>query len=233
MKIVNIYLFITVWQLVNVEVNAQKFSLSLNGTFEKSYFYHDNDYNGIQIYNLTDSNINLRWDILSIDTIPGTWFALCNDGQCYPDVPDTGAFPTCVPGDSVFLFLHIGPGNTIGTTTIKFLIYETDSLMYNDTITFLIHTTGPDTTNLSIAGHAQANISVYPSLVTNKIIIETKIFPCEYEIFNISGLLIEKNTVNSSNKEIDLSHLPFGNYFIRIKEPELEEILIKKIYKID
>ncbi len=72
-------------------------------------------------------------------------------------------------------------------------------------------------------------VKIYPNPVSDVLKIDSDKDFKEYEILDESGKMISKNRVHL--KEIDISHLVSGNYFIKLKDPQNNMILLKFIKK--
>lgn len=72
-------------------------------------------------------------------------------------------------------------------------------------------------------------VKVYPNPVSDILKIDSDIDFKEYELVDISGKTISKNRLSS--KEIPISHLSAGNYFIKLKDENRNTILLKFIKK--
>ncbi|WP_344826236.1 T9SS type A sorting domain-containing protein [Chryseobacterium ginsenosidimutans] len=72
-------------------------------------------------------------------------------------------------------------------------------------------------------------VKIYPNPVSDILKISSDIDFKEYEIVDISGKTISKDRLSS--KEIPISHLSTGNYFIKLKDENRNTILLKFIKK--
>lgn len=72
-------------------------------------------------------------------------------------------------------------------------------------------------------------VKVYPNPVSDVLKINTNKDFKDYEIIDVSGKIISKNQLSS--KEISLSHLTAGNYFIKLKDQQGNVTLLKFIKK--
>lgn len=72
-------------------------------------------------------------------------------------------------------------------------------------------------------------VKVYPNPVSDVLKINTNKDFKDYEIIDVSGKVIFKNQLSS--KEISLSHLTAGNYFIKLKDQQGNVTLLKFIKK--
>lgn len=90
----------------------------------------------------------------------------------------------------------------------------------------------PPTCLFLSTNEAQKNITlvkVYPNPVSDFLKINTSKDFKDYEIIDVSGKIISKNLLSS--KEISISHLTVGNYFIKLKDEQGNVTLLKFIKK--
>ena len=74
------------------------------------------------------------------------------------------------------------------------------------------------------------NIIIYPNPTTGQLTIENEHFSIKgVEIFNVYGSSVAAKILSPSKNKIDLSHLPNGMYFIKIRTENGE--VTKKIIK--
>ena len=106
--------------------------------------------------------------------------------------------------------------------SVKFMIaeLEMDSLNNNvEFVTFLTQT--------SVVTDLLSNsISVFPNPTSDKIIVNTDLNNCNYELVDVKGSVITSDNFNY-NTEIDLSKNAKGIYFLKLKSQN--EIITKKI----
>jgi hypothetical protein len=108
--------------------------------------------------------------------------------------------------------------------SVKFMIaeLEMDSLNNNvEFVTFLTETQTSVVTDL-----LYNSISVFPNPTSDKIIVNTDLKNCNYELVDVKGSVITSDNFNYST-EIDLSKSAKGIYFLKLKSQN--EIITKKI----
>ena len=123
--------------------------LGYNNLFSQSYAFNPGKlytvyldtnqiyFNGIEVKNISNQNLNLTWELTLKDTLPDSMFDLCNSGQCLIGLPANGAMPTLLPGETGWLKLHHWPGKTLGLNTIKYVLKN--GALQTDTLTFQIY----------------------------------------------------------------------------------------------
>ncbi|MCG8410663.1 MAG: T9SS type A sorting domain-containing protein, partial [Bacteroidales bacterium] len=76
----------------------------------------------------------------------------------------------------------------------------------------------------------KSGIKMYPNPVKEKLFIElTDNANCVISIYNIQGEVLLSKKANSQRETIDLSLLPNGVYFVRIRDPR--NTIVHKIIK--
>lgn len=86
-----------------------------------------------------------------------------------------------------------------------------------------------DNNQLSINDFNSSNFIIYPNPIFNKINFSNQLFNTNYQIFTISGKIIKKGIIE--NKEIDLSEIKRGVYFIKILDKDFKTLKIRKLVK--
>jgi len=75
----------------------------------------------------------------------------------------------------------------------------------------------------SATGMTKENFSVYPNPSTGRLYIEGIKKNCNYSIFDVGGICVQKGVLNTGNSEIYLE-LPSGNYFIMVNTPNGDQV---------
>lgn len=191
----------------------------LNYTPSKTFVMYLNKnklhYDGIMIHNLSNDTIKLKWSLVSIDTIPGSYFDFCASGDCYLGIPATGSFPNMNPLDSGWAKMHFWTGNITGTCKAVLYVYELGNSENGDTLTYYLHVTEPNT-----VAEAKTSVvfSVYPNPANNNICIR---MPAEtiyrYYVYDITGkeVISEKG---KGNCNVPLGTLVNGLYVLSVKD---------------
>ena len=94
------------------------------------------------------------------------------------------------------------------------------------------HQSSTVTVSIDVAGSPKGSgyVSVYPNPSKGVVFIESKsVIDC-VDVFNISGVLIHNQPVNSRYSKLDLSALNKGTYFVKIHSGE--ETIVRKLMLI-
>lgn len=123
---------------------------AINNSFAQSYFHSPNDtiianaiFDDISVFNITQvhptsDTIYLKWHKQSV-VMPLTWEAsICDNGNCYTTLKDSGMMAPIVPGDNGLLSLHINPKFESGTGIIRYTIFAVNTPLQVDTLTWII-----------------------------------------------------------------------------------------------
>jgi hypothetical protein len=201
---------------VALVVNAQSFSFTPGKVFTQNLGYNDYSFDGIYINNLTSSTLNLSWELLSMDTVPGCFFNSCASGTCYFGIPSTGNFPALLPssnGDSLGWYqVHSFTGTTSGSNTIKMRVYNKDNTSESDTITFIMNVSNTNGLNQYSNAHL---INVYPNPSSDYINISGAVNQYYYlHIYNILGQKMLDTIYSSGSDPISIKNFEAGNYYI-------------------
>jgi hypothetical protein len=106
----------------------------------------------------------------------------------------------------------------------KFMLAELEMDSLNNSVEFVTFLTETQTT---VVNDLLSNsVSVFPNPTSDKIIVNTDLNNCNYELVDVKGSVITSDNFNYST-EIDLSKNAKGIYFLRLKSQN--EIITKKI----
>lgn len=208
------YFFILLFSFLFLSAGAQ-LAYSPSKNFVMYLNKNKLHYDGIMIHNLSNDTVKLKWDLVSIDTIPGSYFDFCASGECYIGIPNSGSFPKINPQDSGFAKMHFWTGNITGTCKAVIYVYEFGNSELGDTLTYYLHVTEPNSVfhskNFDL-------LNVYPNPTSNFLNIR---MPAEtayrYTIFDITG----KEVISSKSKgncSIPTSSLSEGLYILSVKD---------------
>jgi hypothetical protein len=127
---------------------------AINTSFAQSYYHSPNDtiisnavFNDISVFNIvqihpTADTLYFKWYKQSV-SLPTTWEAsICDNGNCYTTLKDSGMMAPIVPGDDGLMSLHIAPGSEAGTGIIRYTIFATNTPLQIDTLTWIVTATG-------------------------------------------------------------------------------------------
>ncbi|WP_133162715.1 hypothetical protein [Flavipsychrobacter stenotrophus] len=125
-------------------------------SFAQSYYHSPNDtiigtaiYEDVSVFNITQvhptaDTISFRWKKYSV-AIPATWEAsICDNGNCYTTLKDSGTMATIVTGDNGLMSLHVNPHLQSGTGIIRYSIFATNTPSQVDTLTWIITAIAPN-----------------------------------------------------------------------------------------
>lgn len=161
-----------------------KYSFSPSTTLIKNQALNTMMYDSIHILNTSSDTLELKWKLISYDTLNGTYFDFCSSGNCWIGVPDSGSFPAIEPGGFGFAGMHFWTGNLPATSSTRIWVYENGIPSMGDTLTYIlnaqtlgIHETyrnnnlfsvGPNPSkgilNITSVNRKAKNISVYNGL---------------------------------------------------------------------
>jgi len=108
--------------------------------------------------------------------------------------------------------------------SVKFMIAELEMDSLNNNVEFVTFLN--ETQTSEVADLLSNSVSVFPNPTSDKIIIDTDLNNCNYELVDVKGSVITSDNFNYST-EIDLSKNAKGIYFLRLKSQN--EIITKKI----
>jgi hypothetical protein len=84
--------------------------------------------------------------------------------------------------------------------------------------------------SMNIDEHHLSNIYVYPNPTTDYLhILTNSTEKYHYKLIDVNGRILQSHLIETSEKSIDLQHLPTGTYFLQLQNGEIQ--LTKKIIK--
>jgi hypothetical protein len=108
--------------------------------------------------------------------------------------------------------------------SVKFMLAELEMDSLSNNVEFVTFLTETQTT--AVNDLLSNSISVFPNPTSDKIIVNTDLKNCNYELVDVKGSVITSDNFNYST-EIDLSKNAKGIYFLKLKSQN--EIITKKI----
>jgi hypothetical protein len=124
-------------------------------TIAQSYYHTPGDtvianaaFNDVNVFNImqvhpTADTLYFKWYMQSV-VMPASWEAsICDNGNCYTSLRDSGMMNPIVPGDNGLMSLHLDPKNEAGTGIIRYTIFDTLTPQQVDTLTWIITASGP------------------------------------------------------------------------------------------
>ncbi len=184
-------------------------------------------YDGIKIHNQGALPVSLHWTLVSVDTIPGSYFDFCASGDCYIGIPQVGTFPVIQPSDSGWAAMHFWTGNTVGTCKAVVFVYEQGNEPAGDTLTFFLHVTEPNSTKKS--EKKSTTWEVFPNPATDYFQLPLGNTQYTYSLFDITGKSVLKGTA-LGNTKVSVVDLPYGVYMLNITD-ESGQVHTKKIVR--
>ncbi len=174
-----------------------------NPLFSQSYYNSPNDtlisftpLNSWAVLNITQvhpgqDTLLFHWEKLT-DTTPIEWFAyICDNGACFPSLIDSGTMIPIVPGDNGLMSVHVKPLTVYGTATIRYLLYDVNSGLAPDTLTWIV-------TADTISGISDLPASNPDFHIIGNELILTDISPLfsEIKIHDVRGSLLFSTEIN-------------------------------------
>lgn len=166
--------------------SAQSYSLIPNDTINMTGMMEDLETLIIQQQNISTDTIQLQWAKVS-ESVPALWEAsVCDNQVCYTSLVDSGSMNLINPTDYGFLLLHITPHVNYGTAVIRYEVWDINSPLLRDTLTFILTVTA--TSGIAESDNKNA-FSIFPNPAKDFISINTNSSNKNYsvEIFNSVG----------------------------------------------
>lgn len=220
--------------LIAVFTYAQNSSFHLSGTFATKQGTIDKEIApSVVLRNLTNSTIELRWEIKKSNLSEG-WQAVVCDHQCYTSLTNSHSFklePNALLHDFKVSFR---PNGKEGISNLEIVIYDINNRKNTEqTITFsaaAAQSISSSSIN-SIAKETNAP-KVYPNPAIDYIQLQDDYNTVKYiEIYNVVGREIESFVVNYSNEKYDVSALPRGMYMARLLDANKNIVRTQRISK--
>ena len=150
----------------------------------------------------------LAWKQVSI-TLPSQWEAyLCDNGNCYTILPDSGVMSPVPDGDYGLLSLHIVPKTNYGTAIIRYAVWDVKHASIKDTLTWVINSNTSGVVTVS-----EGTPQVYS--FNKKLYVNTPAFNIRHiTLYAITGQLLFQKNLDQQNDIIDLTYLNDGVYIV-------------------
>lgn len=178
---------------------------AINTCFGQSYFHSPNDtivgtavFDDVSVFNITQvhptaDTISFKWRKESV-VMPATWEgSICDNGNCYTTLRDSGMMAAIVAGDNGLMSLHLNPHFETGTGTIRYTIFATNTPAQVDTLTWIITAVAPNAIAESL--NAEPIISYNNRQIVLKNIDDkfTRV-----ALYDLNGKLLLEQTVQSA-----------------------------------
>ena len=165
-------MFMSILLLVNKGF-GQTYTFNPGKTFTINVDTSQNNYDGIDVENLSSQNLNLTWRKVLVDTLIDSYFQICNSGICFLNLPNSGTMPTINPGNMGWIKFHMFSGRTNGVNTIKYVLKN--GSIQADTLTFIINVIG-GITGIKELKNVKDNAVVYPNPSSSETTIQLNLF---------------------------------------------------------
>jgi hypothetical protein len=211
-------LLLIVFSFVSMIAMAQSYSISPSSTLRESAVYNEENKFKMYFTNISNASINLAWKVISNDLVAGWDCYICDNVSCCKGVPQSGTMPYLDPGIDVFLALVVNPKTIPGNGTLKIYIYEDIDPSKGDTLTWMVNSiaTGLNTTD------ANSAITVFPNPASDYVMIDMSVYHSmplnTIAVYNSTGQLLIKRTVNSASEKLDITAFPKGSYRVVISD---------------
>lgn len=185
---------------------------AVNSSFAQSYYHSPNDtitssavFDDISVFNIiqthpTSDTLYFKWYKQSV-TMPLSWEAsICDNGNCYTSLKDSGMMAPIVPGDNGLMSLHLDPKFEAGTGVIRYIIYATNTSTQVDTLTWII--TAGGTTGITEPKNVPPIIYSGNGRIVYKNLDNQFSKAC---LFDMNGRLILQQNIEGNEGEILIS----------------------------
>jgi hypothetical protein len=207
----------------NIILLAAVFFAAVNSSFGQSYYHSPNDtiissavFDDINVFNImqmhpTSDTLYFKWHKQSV-VIPISWEAsICDNGNCYTSLKDSGMMVPIVPGDNGLMSLHLDPKFETGTGIIRYTIFATSTALQVDTLTWIITAVG----STGIAEHKNVEPFIYSAngqLICKNLNGQFS----KAWLFDMNGRLLIQQNINGSETTIPLQGFGKNMFIIRL-----------------
>lgn len=199
------------------------FISTISVSFAQSYYNSPNDtivgtaiYEDVSVFNITQvhptpDTISFKWKKYSV-ALPATWEAsICDNGNCYTTLKDSGTMATIVTGDNGLMSLHLNPHLQSGTGIIRYTIFATNTPSQIDTLTWII---------TAIAPNAVGEVSqIQPEIISYNKQITCKILNDDYSkvlLYDLNGKVLYQKDMQSGQTSISTIEYPTGILILQL-----------------
>ncbi len=183
------------------------------------------DYLDMNLYirNTSNSDLELTWRRIAND-FPESWdYSLCDNGNCYPGIPEGATFSTIGSGSEAFLKITVGPTMDSPTGIVRFGISEAGSSV-EDTVTFIV---GAPT---SVSEEVESRIRLFPNPVEDKLSLQIPPSISFVKVINSLGEVVSTIKGNEATSTIDFNSFAAGTYMVVFVDKQSNSV-IRKIQK--
>lgn len=190
-------------------------------TFGQTYYHAPNDtltavttvdnsvtMNITQVHPGSDT-LRFKWKKLSV-SMPAEWTAtICDNNTCYPSLIDSAETLPVLPGDDGLMLIHCSPFTTPGTGIIRYTIYELNTPLQVDTLTWIIEAVA--SAGLSEIGESKPVFSIQG----NRLIVGNDPGLNKLRLIDTNGKVCFTGKLNPA-LEIELPVLPSAVYIVEL-----------------
>jgi hypothetical protein len=165
--------------------------------------------------NISNSDLILKWQLISDEVVKGWDYSSCAYGICYAAIPDTlCTMNPIAPGDEGFLSLLINPMDIPGTGKATLYLYDSENPSVKDTVTFIITSEPGNGIHKDVLANAW---SVYPNPASEMVNIKIDHGGSSgsIRIMDVIGQTVYQTSANTGLNPIPVSSLSAGIYFVR------------------
>ncbi len=197
---------------------------AISMTTAQSYYHSPNDtiignavYEDVSVFNITQvhptgDTISFKWKKQSV-AMPATWEAsICDNGNCYTSLKDSGTMAIIVPGDNGLMSLHINPHLQAGTGIIRYTILATNSPSQIDTLTWIITAVAP-------------NAVAEPAAKQPEVFVGNRRITCDIEnddysvvnLYDLNGKILLHRNITDKHFDVSISDYPTQILILQLK----------------
>ncbi len=177
----------------------------------------------IQFVNISSDTLQFKWKKISQD-VPNDWeISICDNKSCYDKLLDSGDMNPVSPNEYGLLLIHCTPLVNYGIAKVRYAVWELNSPVKKDSITFIINsiiTDVPSTINSKLPIFTFENEKLVCSNLDFESIKVIDLFG--REVFNVYSNL---------NYSFEIPNLTKSIYFIQVNTKT--KIFIQKLYYLN
>lgn len=193
-----------------------------NDTFPKFYIHFTNS---------GKDTVILKWRPVQKDLGAGWDYSICDYGNCYAGIPESGTMRELPPDTIGFMALNLHTDNGAGPGLVKIFVYKEGTPDVGDTLTWIV--------NYLQAGVKDdlrkfSYVSVYPSPTWNSLKCTTgsDILIRSITLYRVDGKkALALSGLNVRDYQIDVSDLSAGMYIAHLQTSD-GLVTLQKVEKI-
>ncbi len=173
-------------------------------------------FNDISVFNITQvhptaDTLYFNWYRQSV-SMPSAWEAsICDNGNCYTSLRDSGMMTPIVPGDDGLMSLHLDPGTTPGTGVIRYVLYTSNAPQQTDTLTWII--TAGNTSGITTRQEA------HPTVVSDGRQLLCSNLGGQFTsafLYAANGHVLLRQKITGNETRIPMEAYPAGIYILKL-----------------